>query len=60
MAEKFYSFKSYKSFNVTTLRFMRYSRKDFPISREIEWIQSSNDSLYRTLFSSQSFDYTQI
>ena len=46
MAEKFYSFKSYKSFDVTTLRFMRYSR--IPISREIEWIQSSNDSLYQT------------
>ena len=39
MAEKFYSFKSYKSLDVTTLGFMCYSQKDIPISREIAWIQ---------------------
>ena len=39
MAEKFYSFKSYKSLDVTTLGFMCYIQKDIPISREIAWIQ---------------------
>ena len=39
MAEKFYSFKSYKSLDVTTLGFMCYSQKFIPFSREIAWIQ---------------------